>query len=244
MKKLRIRDRLLLGLALSADYILPAIIAAARGKTPKSAPSWLPEKYKQESFYSLTSRLYRTGYIEKVIKDGQPHLQLTNKGEKVIKREFSFIKMQEKKWDRKWRLVIFDFPEKMKSTRDFLREKLLDLNFGKLQRSIYISPYDYAQDLAEFLANHKILGYAFVLTAKHELMGDPQDLAARVWPLEKINQRYEDLLDKIEKGDLNNLKIVQKIKSLYLEIILEDPFLPKDLLSEYWLGDKVRELLC
>lgn len=242
-KKLRIRNRLLLGLALSADYVIPAVLAAARGRSPQWAYSWTPPKYNKNSFYSLTSRLYKTGFIEKVIKNGKPHLRLTNKGEKIIKRDFSYIDMQKKRWDGKWRLVIFDFPEKDKSVRDRLREKLLNLGFGKLQLSIYISPHDYAQDLAEFLTSQKILGYAYVLIAKHQLMGDPQDLAARVWPIEEINNKYEDLLYKLEKIRKGDFASVRKIKSDYLEVILEDPFLPRQLLPEYWLGDKLRGIL-
>jgi len=242
-KKLRIRDRLLLGFALSADYIIPTILAAARGRPPKWAYSWTPPKYKKNSFYALTSRLYKTGFLEKVIKNDKPYLRLTNKGEKIIKRDFSYINLQRKRWDRKWRLVIFDFPEKDKSIRDRLREELLNLGFGKLQRSIYISPHDYARDLAEFLASQKILGYAYVLTAKHQLMGDPRDLAASVWPIKEINDKYEELLDKLEKAEKEDFPSIQKIKSNYLEIVLEDPFLPRQLLPEYWPGDKLRKIL-
>lgn len=240
-KKLRMRDRLLLGLSISTDHILPALIAAGRGRAPRSAPSWLPPKYKKENFYNLTSRLFRVGYIEKVIKNGRPYLRLANKGKKILKRDFSLLRMQKKKWNRKWCLVVFDFPETDRKVRDRLREKLIYLGFGKLQRSIYISPYNYAHDLAEFLSDQKILGYAFVLTSRHELMGDPQDLAARVWPLEELNEAYEKILDRLEEINPQDLQTVQKIKSDYLELLLEDPFLPKQLLPPNWAGEEVRK---
>ncbi|KKS87871.1 MAG: hypothetical protein UV62_C0022G0003 [Parcubacteria group bacterium GW2011_GWC1_43_11] len=44
-------------------------------------------------------------------------------------------------WDKKWRLVIFDIPEKKKPAREVLREKLKDLGMKKLQHSIWITPF-------------------------------------------------------------------------------------------------------
>ena len=44
-------------------------------------------------------------------------------------------------WDKKWRLVIFDIPEKKKPAREALREKLKDLGFAKLQDSVWVTPF-------------------------------------------------------------------------------------------------------
>ena len=61
-------------------------------------------------------------------KDGKTKVVLTNKGEKRIK-EFCFeeLKIQKsKKWDKKWRVLIFDIPTKPKiynKAREALRNK-------------------------------------------------------------------------------------------------------------------------
>ncbi|MFZ5366399.1 MAG: PaaX family transcriptional regulator C-terminal domain-containing protein [Patescibacteria group bacterium] len=247
-KKLRIRDKLLLGLALSADIILPATLRAMRGLPPQSLSLWGPPAYKKENFYSLASRLVKTNFIEKIIKDGQPYLRLSNQGRIRLNRDFPLLLMQQKGWDGQWRIVIFDISEASRYIRDVLREKLKSLGFGKLQQSVYISPYDFEQDLAEFLESHHLLGKAFVLTAKHRLMGDAQTLANYVWKLDKINGEYQEILDKLEKLKLpkaaeEKTALIQQLRIEYFDLLLKDPLLPKELLPDDWLGFSVRRVI-
>lgn len=44
-------------------------------------------------------------------------------------------------WDKKWRLVLFDIPEKKRKGRDALRLKLRELGFYEWQKSAFIYPY-------------------------------------------------------------------------------------------------------
>ncbi|OGD29854.1 hypothetical protein A2833_01605 [Candidatus Azambacteria bacterium RIFCSPHIGHO2_01_FULL_44_55] len=44
-------------------------------------------------------------------------------------------------WDKKWRLVIFDIPEKRKIAREALRCKLKEMNFIKIQHSVWAVPF-------------------------------------------------------------------------------------------------------
>ncbi len=49
---------------------------------------------------------------------------------------------KQKKWDRKWRLVIFDIVEFKKNHREAFRGKLKQLGFYPLQKSVWIYPFD------------------------------------------------------------------------------------------------------
>lgn len=53
-------------------------------------------------------------------------------------------------WDKKWRMVIFDIPEKRRRARDALRRKLQELGFKELQKSVFIYPYP-CEDEIEFV---------------------------------------------------------------------------------------------
>lgn len=243
MKKLRIRDRILLGFGLFYDYIGRHMLLAARGSY--KACLFVPPKNKKESIYNAVSQMLKTGYLEKVVKNGKPYLRISNRGFQGWQRDFSFLAMRDTPWDGKWRLVIFDLPEERKIRREALRRKLYELGFGQLQKSIYISPFDFVQDMAEFLERQHLLGYAFVLTAKHELMGSAKKLANRVWKLDKINKEYTKIMEGLEK--LKAVKRKDKWQShlrklfFYLsDLLTRDPFLPKELLPEDWLGEKVR----
>lgn len=46
------------------------------------------------------------------------------------------------RWDGKWHVLIFDIPEKKKTTRDRLRRTLLSIGFHSLQDSVWVYPYE------------------------------------------------------------------------------------------------------
>lgn len=242
-KKIKIYERLLLGLAFVADGWID--IYQSYKKYPQVADSLKPLSpwlYKPSDLRRSYYYLLRTGYLEKVIKNSKPYLRLTNKANKKLKRDFPIFKMQKRKWDKKWRLVIFDISEETRSTRDLLRDKLKELGFGMLQKSIYISAYDLVQDMYEFLHSQSLLGKAFILTAKHQLMGEPKDLANQVWQVDKLQDEYDQLWLRIIhlKDKKNRSKETREIKNDYLNLIQKDPCLPYDLLPSDWIGKKVK----
>lgn len=49
---------------------------------------------------------------------------------------------QPKKWDNKWRIVLFDVPERQKTARDALHRTLRDLGFCQIQKSCFVHPYE------------------------------------------------------------------------------------------------------
>ena len=57
------------------------------------------------------------------------------------------------RWDRKWRMVIFDIPERHKRARRSLREKLREWGFYPLQKSVWIYPHECRNEL-DFLIEY------------------------------------------------------------------------------------------
>ena len=49
---------------------------------------------------------------------------------------------KQKKWDKNWRLVIFDISELKKVYREAFRGKLKELGFCPLQKSVWLHPFD------------------------------------------------------------------------------------------------------
>lgn len=243
-KLLRPRDRLLLAFAVIGD-ILEEI--PTRRDFLNNLYGFYPKEYSRNNYLQAFYRSRKTGNIEKVIKKGEPYWRLTGKGKRRLIRDFPLLKFRDRPWDGKWRTVIFDIEEKSRDERRYLREKLRELGFGMLQRSVYISPFDVAEDLREYFAEQKLGERVYVLEAKRLFAEDEGALAEKVWSLEKINDEYEKLLDRWERG--RNLKgeakknLFREIKSRYLEILASDPFLPEELLPRDWVGDKVRKLL-
>lgn len=76
--------------------------------------------------------------------DGNITIILTELGRQFVARyNPDKPKIQKPKfWDKKWRIVAFDIPEKHKKARDALRWELKKIGFLELQRSVWIFPYD------------------------------------------------------------------------------------------------------
>ena len=70
--------------------------------------------------------------------------ELTMAGQERLRRwEFNQFKFERpKKWDKKWRVIIFDIPDKKRKERDQIRTLFKSAGFYLLQESVWVYPYD------------------------------------------------------------------------------------------------------
>lgn len=212
----------------------------------KTVYGFVPKGYKRGNYNARLRRALKTGFIEKIIKNGEPYLRLTSQGIERVKRDFPLLALRKRRWDGKWRVVVFDIAESERRVRTSLRRKLLELGFGMMQKSVWISPQDVAEDLREYLETHGLGDFVFVLVAHRLFAGDEKKLAAKVWRLDKINEEYQKILEKgIEVVKLKGKErdsALKQLRTFYFETVIIDPCLPKELLPEDWQGDKVQKL--
>lgn len=202
----------------------------------------VPERWKRHNFERAAKRMLKTGDIEKVLSHGRPVLKLTSAGREKWSREFPLFELSQKSWDRWWRMVGFDIPNKLKGRRASLRNKLEGLGMGRLQESLYITPYDFGEDLQEFIKTHELSEFVEVFEARHTFGSNPQTLAWRVWQLDKLEEKYEELGQQLEKKHIFTSKDKLEYQTQFEQILLCDPILPKELLPKDWIGFKVRKL--
>ena len=93
------------------------------------------------------SNLKRSPYF--LLKNDK--LYLTEKGRVEIIRKIIKNKKKIKKWDGKWRSIIFDIPEANRRERNFLRKELKWMGFKELQHSVWITPYNIKDELLTLL---------------------------------------------------------------------------------------------
>jgi hypothetical protein len=72
----------------------------------------------------------------------------------------------EDKWDKKWRIVIFDIPEKIRKKRDGFRWSLKNMGFLLLQNSIWISPFGNLNDIQLLIKKHRIAEFVVFIVAE------------------------------------------------------------------------------
>ncbi|TSA45772.1 hypothetical protein D4R52_01800 [bacterium] len=105
--------------------------------------------FRRPAFNREIKRLEKRGYVALTkTKDGFL-VKLLSKGRGRLKKE-EFINLhlpQEKIWDKKWRLFIFDIPEKERILRNLLRRKLKNLGMYNIQRSVFAYPFDCRKEL-------------------------------------------------------------------------------------------------
>lgn len=123
---------------------------------------------------SLLTRLKQKGEVEFVEQDGKAYARLTEYGEQVfafMKEKMRLTSMKPKRWDKRYRLIMFDVPEKRKHTRDLLRKEVREAGFLRIQDSSWLYPYDCEEFVALLKANLHIgkdVLYAVVEEIEHD----------------------------------------------------------------------------
>ncbi|MBI5742774.1 MAG: hypothetical protein HZA25_02970 [Candidatus Niyogibacteria bacterium] len=108
----------------------------------------LPRPRQKEIINQSRDRLVMQGLLQYV--DGT--LRLTVKGEAALRRlELSEYRLKKpRRWDGRWRVLIFDIPERRRLLRDKVRNTLVAIGFVRAQDSVWIYPYD-CEDLVTLL---------------------------------------------------------------------------------------------
>ena len=137
--------------------------------------SFFPPQYARKYGYSsLYKRKYQYSlqYLKNknlVKKSNDGIFCLTPKGEKeaffaYINAESIFYIPTRKIWDKKWRIVFFDVPEKKRKYRDYLRKLLRIIGFKEFQKSTWIYPYPIPHFLKDILFEEGIKQYTRFIT--------------------------------------------------------------------------------
>lgn len=122
----------------------------------------------------VLSRLKQKGEIEFVERDGKRYVRLTERGEAALaleQQKMLLAKERGRKWDRRYRLVIFDVPEKRKKVRERLRYEMREVGFLRVQDSAWLYPYDCEEFIALLKADLHIgkdVLYAIVEEIEHD----------------------------------------------------------------------------
>jgi len=102
------------------------------------------KKHRQKDVYDTFRRLRKEGCIETTKKNHQMYIRLTEKGRKRAGiYQINDLKIKKaRKWDRKWRLIVFDIEELKRAKREAFRGILKNLGIKLLQQSVWIYPYE------------------------------------------------------------------------------------------------------
>lgn len=91
---------------------------------------------------AAVSRLIAQKCLEREVYKGTSVLRITEKGRAyLVRTSRDHVVKKPKRWDGKWRVVIFDVSETRRNARNSLRRELQSIGFVLLQASVWAYPY-------------------------------------------------------------------------------------------------------
>ncbi len=146
-----------------------------------------------------------------------------------------------RRWDGCFYFVSFDIPEELKPKREALRKFLKDRKFGLLHDSVWISVFDYSEDLLRALSRLNI-DRSFVNLFKGDVLGatDYKKFANNIWRTEMVNDLYNEFITNFSLAKDLKHSFLGQIQ--YLAILKEDPQLPEEFLDDSWRAYTANEL--
>jgi len=153
--------------AATSPYFLINIARQIK-KNRKYIKKEIKRKLDERKIAKVLERLKRNKLIILGEENGNFKIELTEKGKRVVK-EIQLDNMKPDKpvvWDKKWRIVIFDIPDKYKRrARDALREKLKEMKFYPLQKSVWVYPYFCEKEIQFLCEFFEITPYVNIIVA-------------------------------------------------------------------------------
>lgn len=160
------------------SYVLGAVAVAGVVGLAVVAPNALillraagikPHARQEEVIKRSTRELVQKGFLE--WKDDR--VRLTPRGRHAYEMEQATMRLKNapRRWDRKWRMFIFDIPERRKKARHMIRQKMLEVGFVRVQDSVWAYPYD-CEDFAALLKADLKIGKDLLYLIVDTMEGD------------------------------------------------------------------------
>lgn len=156
-RKTELKQALLATVALTGVVLVAAIAPNAPAALMK-LPSMQRAKLRYQ-YRTVLGRLAAQGHIAFEEQDGRRYARITDEGRKALMFEKEKAKMRnlrKKRWNERWRVVIFDVPERRRRIRDRLRIMMQETGFVRLQDSVWVFPYDCEEFISLLKAELKI----------------------------------------------------------------------------------------
>ena len=154
----------------------------------------------------------------------------------------------DRRWDGKWRLVLFDVPESRSVERNKIRRYLQQRGFGYLQNSVWISP-DAVLEERRLHAGGPVDPASLLLLEARPCAGESDaDLVAAAWNFEAINRNYviyQEVLERFPRLRMDGgtaatalHRWLREERAAWEIAVAYDPLLPRELWPAGYEGRK------
>ncbi|MFA5791879.1 MAG: hypothetical protein WC884_02485 [Candidatus Paceibacterota bacterium] len=147
--------------SLKKKVLLLLLAGLALGLTRSPKKHWwilkqIPKEWKKidrQSLERAINSLYTSHLVQKKENEnGTTTLILSENGkQKALRFNIDELEIEKPaKWDRKWRIVMFDIPEKSRRLRNSLRFHFQEIGLIEFQKSVFVYPYPCQKEI-EFI---------------------------------------------------------------------------------------------
>jgi len=138
-------DLLALGVIVSTTLVAPNV-AQVFGKMYNKRSD---RRTQEREARALLHYMKRQGIVQIVEADGEYRLDITQKGRsRLVRRQLDTLSIPAPtRWDGKWRIVMFDIPQRHDLARRALTARLQMLGFVLLQRSVWVHPFPFFDEI-------------------------------------------------------------------------------------------------
>lgn len=191
-------------------------------------------------------QLRRSGMVECRGARNQSQWRLTEQGRQAAIGGIDPALRWSRKWDGRWRLLLFDLPARQQRLRLTLWRWLRRQRFGYLQQSVWIVP-DAINESGIPLRQLKLTPESLtVIEGAPTPLHSNDDIVQSAWDFALINRNYKAVIELATAGRrfVRGAKPVEMRKWLagertaWMEAITADPLLPEVLLPKDYLGQK------
>ena len=135
------------GAFIAGSLLLPGLPKVLGNKRIDWESFLFEEEWKEFDESRLRQKLKKLANqkVIRIYQDGDKlAVKITKKGRtKLLKYNLEDIEIPKPdEWDRKWRIILFDIPEKIRKARDVFRYHLNQLGFYEFQKSVFVHPYN------------------------------------------------------------------------------------------------------
>lgn len=122
------------------------------GRRNRREEWWAKREAERRRIRAALERLRRRRLVAYEERRKETYITVTAEGRRYLRKfEFNDLALTPPgRWDGQWRMVVFDIPEARARERKALRDKLRDLGFFQLQKSVWVYPHD-CHDEIDFL---------------------------------------------------------------------------------------------
>jgi len=227
-------------------YGLEAIMKPPTPKGAWQARGAAFEDWEQINYDTIKNALYRLknkGLVQ-YTRETITHPQITKQG---LRRLKSTIPIYDKKrvWDGKIYLVTYDIPKEQKNSRERLCYYLKKIGCGRLQNSVWITPFNPRGVLENFIEKNDLKGAVIISSVgDKENVGEEtlKELVSRVYCLDDLHWQYLQFNKKYFRYKKFKAEVRQQVIFDFLSTLKDDPQLPFKLLPSDWAGTEAYKI--